>query len=119
MAESCYVLLFMGIIVLIIGLWIWKKGREQMELMENRLMEKENALYELYQALEDIIQIISEDYQEKEQQRQINQCSDKQILHTKNDQVIELKNKGYSEEQIAKELKIGKGEVKIILGLKN
>ena len=154
MDENIYTLFWGGIFFLTIGLWMWKKDRNQIQLMDKRMTEKENSLYELYQDLEEIMnqmfylyrdkveqdilktntkegQIISV-LQNKQEQKKEDQYKKDQYkkeenrLHGDNKQyeelpvnkyyrIVELKHQGYTEDEIAKELEIGKGEVRLIL----
>lgn len=183
MDNSLLMLLWGGISFLVIGLWMLKKDREQIRVIESRLVDKENNLYELYQSLEEIIDDMVISYREHTAEEKVSRAQalklgeekpapsamegnndledggdasvyddsilqyqwevppeleeeignqlgrEPEIQHkkfphgqlekqgdNKYRKVIELKNRGYTEENIAKELGIGKGEVRLIIG---
>ena len=51
MGKSFYILLWGGLFFLSIGLWMMKRDRDEMRMREARMIEKENSLYELYESL--------------------------------------------------------------------
>ena len=170
MGDNFYLLLWGGLFFLVIGLLMRKKDRDEIQLINRRMEEKENDLYELYQSLEEVmnemdylyrdrIEIEPSEinfqkketnpvpYEEQEGKDQVKEKDTKDTIEEKNikkekekmhevrdsemdvddepskkpsankyQRVMELKSQGYSEEEIARELMLGKGEVRLILG---
>ncbi len=151
MVENIGTLMWGGLFFIAIGLWMWKKDRDQIQAIDNRIAQKEKDLYELYQSLEEIMQEMSYlysqsnltlqyqepqnvGYQEQNSEGQNTEEQDKEVQNgftantdeeytteeniNKHYRVIQLRNQGYDEEEIARQLGIGKGEVRLILGFK-
>lgn len=139
MNNNSYVLLILGAFFIFVGIWMRKKDKEQFKMIEDRLTEKEKSIYELYESLEGIMEemerlynnsrkqssytIISKKVQDKDKgQEEYEENEYKEGSKSSEDSIentiIKLKNEGISEEDIARKLGIGKGEVKLILDLK-
>ncbi|MFO7153371.1 MAG: hypothetical protein DIU64_000250 [Caldicoprobacter oshimai] len=130
MSEGLMFLLA-GILFLFVIFWQTRKDRLYLFELEKRLEEKEKRLYELYQAVEDILhsafpEVVSslpgnEGLKSVGQPRNSNESLRQNIGGGYNDKrkaVILMHKSGSTEEEIARKLGIGKGEVKLILGLK-
>jgi len=152
-SNNSYILLILGIIFVLVGIWMWKKDREQFEALENRLAQKERSIYELYESLEELLEeadglyrqlltsgTVREGFQ-NQMELEYGKAADEEGYNNENNEndnndnnsdnldikikendieniIFELKKEGVSEEDIAKQLEIGKGEVKLILELK-
>lgn len=152
MGKDLSALIFWGLIFVAIGLWLRRKDRKKMELMEAKLWKKENDLYELYGALEEIMEELISIGKTKKKDIEAgpisrghnNETMGEQPLNVgdrvtigetipyeaetvsiydeetpdkrvnRYEKVVTLKRQGHSEEEIAKELNIGIGEVKLI-----
>lgn len=142
-----YVLLIIGIIFLSAVLWEIRKNKIEIIEMEKRLEEKETRLYEMYEAFENIMQYTLSEIEDDEMGinstritvAQVNGVSgsklpDEQAVGLPDEQINEenkysdynntrkavllMHKNGNTEEEIAKNLGIGIGEVRLILGLK-
>lgn len=124
--------LFSGLMFLLVIFWQTRKDRLYLFELEKRLEEKEKRLYELYDALEDLIRNSFPDTEEAVlhdratgrdvQQHNQGENFRQNIDGTHSDRrkaVLLMYKGGSSEEEIARKLGIGIGEVKLILGLKN
>ncbi len=121
-----------GLMFLFIIFWQTRKDRLYLFELEKRLEEKEKRLYELYDAVEDILRnaipeainvlpdesITNNEVQQQDTYRNLRQNID-EGYNEKRKAVILMYKSGSTEEEIARKLGIGKGEVKLILGLKN
>jgi len=121
-----------GLMFLFIIFWQTRKDRLYLFELEKRLEEKEKRLYELYEAVEDILRntipeainvlpdesITNNEVQQQDTYRNLRQNID-EGYNEKRKAVILMYKSGSTEEEIARKLGIGKGEVKLILGLKN
>jgi len=134
--DESFILLITGVLFLFILFWETRKDRAYLFELEKRLEEKEKKLLELYEAVENIIQstfpelevTINDDKIKSAmpQQQDINGSPLQNIrkgssdtdYHYKRKAVILMYKEGNTEEEIAKKLGIGKGEVRLILGLK-
>lgn len=131
MSEGLMFLLS-GLMFLLVIFWQTRKDRLYLFELEKRLEEKEKRLYELYDAVEDIIRnafpeaikvlpdesITNNEVQQQNSFRNLKQNID-ESYNEKRKAVMLMYKSGSTEEEIAKKLGIGKGEVKLILGLKN
>lgn len=131
MSEGLMFLLS-GLMFLLVIFWQTRKDRLYLFELEKRLEEKEKRLYELYGAVEDIIRnafpeaikvlpdesITNNEVQQQNSFRNLKQNID-ESYNEKRKAVMLMYKSGSTEEEIAKKLGIGKGEVKLILGLKN
>lgn len=131
MSEGLMFLLS-GLMFLLVIFWQTRKDRLYLFELEKRLEEKEKRLYELYGAVEDIIcnafpeaikvlpdeSITNNEVQQQNSFRNLKQNID-ESYNEKRKAVMLMYKSGSTEEEIAKKLGIGKGEVKLILGLKN
>lgn len=142
-----YVLLIIGIVFLSAVLWEIRKNKIEIIEMEKRLEEKETRLYEMYEAFENIMQYTLSEIEDDEMGinstritvAQVNGISgsklpDEQAVGLPDEQINEenkysdynntrkavllMHKNGNTEEEIAKNLGIGIGEVRLILGLK-
>lgn len=142
-----YVLLIIGIIFLSAVLWEIRKNKIEIIEIEKRLEEKETRLYEMYEAFENIMQYTLSEIEDDEMGinstritvAQVNGVSgsklpDEQAVGLPDEQINEenkysdynntrkavllMHKNGNTEEEIAKNLGIGIGEVRLILGLK-
>jgi len=142
-----YVLLIIGIVFLSAVLWEIRKNKIEIIEMEKRLEEKETRLYEMYEAFENIMQYTLSEIEDDEMGinstritvAQVNGVSgsklpDEQAVGLPDEQINEenkysdynntrkavllMHKNGNTEEEIAKNLGIGIGEVRLILGLK-
>ncbi|MBM7581409.1 DNA-directed RNA polymerase specialized sigma24 family protein [Caldicoprobacter guelmensis] len=130
MSETLIFLLF-GIVFLFAIFWQTRRDRLYLFELEKRLEEKEKRLYELYQAVEDIINgafpeattTLRGDYTKsapelRNSSKDLKQNINK-VYSDKRKAVILMHKSGSSEDEIAKALGMGKGEVKLILGLRD
>jgi len=131
MSEELMFLLS-GLMFLFVIFWQTRKDRQYLFELERRLEEKEKRLYELYDALEDIIRNA---FPEAEKALHHTNTANHEVqlqnpgknlrrnidggYNEKRKAVILMYKSGSTEEEIAKKLGIGKGEVELILGLKN
>lgn len=142
-----YVLLIIGIVFLSAVLWEIRKNKIEIIEIEKRLEEKETRLYEMYEAFENIMQYTLSEIEDDEMGinstritvAQVNGVSgsklpDEQAVGLPDEQINEenkysdynntrkavllMHKNGNTEEEIAKNLGIGIGEVRLILGLK-
>ena len=131
MSEGLMFLLS-GLMFLFVIFWQTRKDRLYLFELEKRLEEKEKRLYELYHAVEDIIRnafpeaenaLLHNGVTNHEAQLQNPSESLRQNIvggyNEKRKAVILMHKSGSTEEEIARKLGIGKGEVKLILGLKD
>ncbi|MDN5276758.1 MAG: hypothetical protein PWR01_723 [Clostridiales bacterium] len=131
MSEGLMFLLS-GLMFLFVIFWQTRKDRLYLFELEKRLEEKEKRLYELYHAVEDIIRnafpeaenaLLHNGVTNHEAQLQNPGESLRQNIvggyNEKRKAVILMHKSGSTEEEIARKLGIGKGEVKLILGLKD
>jgi hypothetical protein len=128
--EKTYILFFLGIFFLAIGFWQAKKDKTDLIQMEQRLEKKEKRLFELYEAVEGIIQDmlavnkignlnIAPDAFGISQKNNTEEYTNGTASYNLHKQIILMNKDGYTEEEIAKQLGMGKGEIRLILGLKN
>ncbi|MCM8901189.1 hypothetical protein KVG29_08140 [Caldicoprobacter algeriensis] len=131
MSEGLMFLLS-GLMFLFVIFWQTRKDRLYLFELEKRLEEKEKRLYELYHAVEDIIRnafpeaenallhngVINHEAQLQNSGESLRQNIDVGY-NEKRKAVILMHKSGSTEEEIARKLGIGKGEVKLILGLKD
>ena len=124
--------LLSGLMFLFAIFWQTKRDRLYLFELEKRLEEKEKRLYELYDAVEDIIRNA---FPEAENAPLHNGTADHEVwlenpnkglsqnidggYTEKRKAVILMYKSGSTEEEIARKLGIGKGEVRLILGLKD
>lgn len=126
-----YILFLIGIFFLVIGFWLAKKDKAHLIQMEQKLEEKEKKLFELYEAIEEIMQNIvatnkigdldialKPDTFDMSQNNNIKEYPKETASYSLNKQIILMNKDGCTEGEIAKQLGIGKGEVRLILGLK-
>jgi hypothetical protein len=137
-----YLFLVTGIILLSVMIWEIQKNKINIAEAEKRLEEKEKRLYEMYQAFEDIIQYtLSEAEERKTDNNPAIATRDVRLNNTvpldkpspdeqtgmetvypeytnKRKAVRLMHEGGNTEEEIARKLGIGIGEVRLILGLK-
>jgi DNA-directed RNA polymerase specialized sigma24 family protein len=131
MSEGLMFLLS-GLMFLFVIFWQTRKDRLYLFELEKRLEEKEKRLYELYHVVEDIIRnafpeaenvLLHNGVTNHEAQLQNSGESLRQNIdggyNEKRKAVILMHKSGSTEEEIARKLGIGKGEVKLILGLKD
>lgn len=55
MGDSLYMLLLGGLFFIFLGIYMWKKEKDELHLMTSKMIEKENDLLELYESLEEIM----------------------------------------------------------------
>ncbi|NLO81900.1 MAG: hypothetical protein GX094_02430 [Clostridiales bacterium] len=133
-----YIFLVIGIIFLSIMLWETHRNKILIAEMEKRLDEKEKRLDEIYEALESIVQFTLAEIKDKDTEtsstrmiavhdnslrssalphEQTNYETIYPLHNDKRKAVILMHKGGSTEEEIAKKLGIGIGEVRLILGL--